>query len=361
MPTESNANEYVVTILTPQSGNYVTMGKSMRNGIALALEQAEDQGRFREGVRLSLKDFDDNETTTKLARQTQQQVLDNDAILVIGPMLSTRAESVAATANRYAFPLLSPAVSEGINAMGPWSFRTGASPYRLIQAMTRSILTSTRGRKIAVVSASGNAGFESQARTVASVVNQLGRLMTAEIALVDSEDGYAETSASLLSVNPDLIFIMMDAEPGGVLAARLRKDGLPASARLVFGPAAASPALLQVGREYVEGALVATDYLPEIPGEQNQKFVAMYQQRYGLAPDRWAGLGYTTGLIAAEAIRASGPAPTRTLVRDALDRIGKVTVPLGKQTWTMGSQHEPLYDPALFTIRDGQYTPFLPQ
>lgn len=355
-PLPAGAEEYVVGVITPRSGPAQPIGQSMRNGIALALEEAEDKGRFREGVSLSLQDYDDNQPAAELAKRTERLVHDNDAILLIGPLLSSQAEVMAATANRYSFPMLSPGVSEGISAMGPWSFRSGVSPYRLIESMTRDAIESTKARKIAVVYPEGNAGFQSQAKTIAGVADQMRRLVAAEVALPEGDESFEAVAGSLATVPADLIFICMDAEPAGVLASRLSKSGVPAN-RLVFTPSAASPALLEVGREFVEGALVATDYLPELAGSQNEEFVASYRQRYGKAPDRWAGIGYATGLIAAEAIRAAGPAPTRQLVRDGMERLTKVTVPLGDGTWTLQLRHEPQYGPAFFRIRGGAFAP----
>lgn len=351
------SEEYVVMILSPLSGEYRSLGQTTRNGIALALEQAEDRGRFREGVRLSLRDFDDNARPEVLAARTEKQVRENEAILVIGPMFSPQAEQMAESARRHAFPMLTPAVSEGVTITSTWAFRSGASPYRLIDGMVRGAVDSARVRKIAVVFPEGNPGFESQARTVARVGAQLGKLIVGEVSIADNEEAFAESAAALKSVAPDLIFICMDAEPAGVLASRLRRAGLPAASRLVFGPAAAQPALLEVGGDAVEGALVATDYLPELPGAQNQAFVAAYRERYGKAPDRWAGIGYATGLIAAEAVRNAGPAPTRSLVREALERGTSLTLPLGQSKWSMGLRHEPSYAPAFFRISAGAFVP----
>jgi len=355
--TDSLADEYVIAILTPLSGAWVTLGRTMRNGIALALEEAEDGGRFRQGVHLSLKDYDDNLDPAALAKRTERMVHENDAILVIGPMFSTRAEFLATTANRYSFPLLTPAVSEGVTAAGPWAFRSSVSPHRLIESMTRGAIESTGARKIAVVYPAGNAGFQAQASTVASTAMQMRKLVVGEVGLNEGDQSFADTADSLRSVPVDLIFICMDAEPAGVLASRLRRAGLPKSTRLVFGPTAATPALLQVGREYVEDAIVVTDYLPELPGEQNKAFVAAYTQRFSMPPDRWAGIGYATGVIAAEAVRNTGPSPSRALMREALERGVRITAPIGKSRWTMGPHHEPQYAPAFFTVRSGAFVP----
>ncbi|HEY4373249.1 MAG TPA: ABC transporter substrate-binding protein [Burkholderiales bacterium] len=357
----ARADEYVVGILTPATGDWSPIGKSMRNGIALALEQAEDHGRFREGVRLSLQDYDENQAPAELAERTQRMVQANDAILVIGPMFSSHAQWVAATANRYSFPLLSPAISENVNAAGPWSFRSSVSPHFMIEAMARSAFTGTNAKKIAIVYPAGNAGFQAQAAVISRIATQMHRLVTAEIMMPSADDtAFEDTAATLATAQADLLFICMDAEPAAVLASRLRRAGVPKSSRFVFTPAAAQPALLQVGHEYVENALVAADYLPQLPGELNKAFVASYQKRYGALPDRWAGIGFTTGLIAAEGIRNAGPRPSRQLVRDGLERVLNLSVPMGDGKWMMGPRHEPRYGPAFFTIRNGEFVPFEP-
>lgn len=356
-PACACADEYVVGILSPLTGDWAGLGQTIRNGITLALEQAEDRGLFREGVRLSLKNYDDNIAPEMLGPRMEKFVRENDAILLIGPIFSPQAEAVATTANRFAFPILSPAVSEGVTASGSWAFRSSVSPHRLIEEMAGSVIDTLRARKVAVVYAAGNAGFESQAHAVAQVGIKMGKLIVGEIAVGEEERVFVETAASLKSVAPDIVFVLMDAEPAGVFASRLRRAGVPPATRLVFGPAAAAPALLQVGREYVENAIVATDYLPELPGIQNQAFVAAYQGRYGKRPDRYAGIGYATGMIAAEAVRNAGPAPTRALMREALERGTSLTLPLGQSKWTMGARHEPQYAPALFNIRGGRFVP----
>jgi branched-chain amino acid transport system substrate-binding protein len=349
------ADEYVVHILTPHTGPWNMLGQSMRNGVALALEQAEDRGQFREGVRLSLKDYDDNLAPEVLAQKTEKLVRETDAILVIGPMFSPQAEAMAVSATRRQFPFITPAVSEGITATSAWAFRTSASPHRLLDAMTRGAINHFRARKIAVLYAAGNTGFESQAKTISQTIAQMGRLTVGELGIGDEEESFAEAAASLKTVAPDVIFFAMDAGPAAVIASRLRRAGLSEQSHMVFGPAAARPELLEVGREYVEGALVAADYLPELPGSLNQAFVDAYRGRFAATPDRWAGIGYATGLIAAAAVRNAGPAPTRALIREAIERGTALELPLGQQKWTLGLRHEPQYLPALFVIRAGKF------
>ena len=126
--------EYVVGVAAPVTGPHAQIGRSIRNGAVLALEIAEDGGKFGD-VRLSLRSLDDAGTPKEVAERIAKFVRDELAILVIGPILSTHAEAAADLANHAKFPLLAPGTSEGINATGKWAFRLSMSPYRTIHAL----------------------------------------------------------------------------------------------------------------------------------------------------------------------------------------------------------------------------------
>jgi len=351
----AHADEYVVGILAPLTGPWATLGTALRNGITLALEQAEDAGTFREGVNLSLKALDDAGPPAEIAESAGKFVRDEDAVLLVGPAFSAQAEAVAAAANRDRFPMLSPAVSPGVTLAGAWAFRTGASPHQMIDAFSSYLMKAHRPKKIAIAYAGGNAGFKSQAEAFSRSVSHQGGLIVAEIGVGESDDYFAAAAGSINTADPDLVIVCMDAEPAAALAVQLRKAGLPERTHLAFAPAAAQPALIRIGGAAVENALLATDYLPELPGEQNKAFVAAFRGRFGSTPDRWAGIGYATGLIAAEAIRHAGPGPNRQTVRLALERVSSLAVPLGGLTWQQDSHRNPRYAPALFAIRAGAF------
>lgn len=356
-----HADEYAIGILAPLTGPWAPLGTALRNGITLALEEAEDAGTFREGIKLSLKALDDAGRPAAIADRAAKFVRDEAAILLVGPAFSAQAEAVALAANRDRFPMLSPAVSPGVTLAGVWSFRTGASPYQMIDAFSSYLMKVQRPKKIAVAYAAGNAGFKSQAEAFSRSVSRQGGLVVADLSVGESENFFSSAAASISTVDPDLVMLFLDAEPAAALAVQLRKAGLQERTRLAFAPAAAQPALIRIGGDAVENALLATDYLPELPGGQNRAFVAAFRQRFGGTPDRWAGIGYTTGLIAAEAIRHAGPGPNRQTVRLALERVSSLAVPLGGLTWQQDMHRNPHYAPALFTIRAGAFVPLQAQ
>ena len=357
LPAAAQA-EFVVGIAAPVGGAYAPIGRSIRNGATLALEIAEDSGKFGE-VRLSIRSLDDSGTPKEVAERVVKFVRDELAILVIGPTLSQHAEAAADLANHNKFPLLAPGTSEGINATGKWAFRLSMSPYRTIQALAVRALADTPRARVALVHANGNAGFASQAAEIRTVAQRSGATITIEIAAAIDTDFIASTAAAIRDSGATLVFFSMDAEPGAALARAIAESATEAAMRpkFVFVPAAAQPALTRIGGPTLEGALIAADYLPEAPGAANQQFRNAYRNRFGIEADNWAGTGFAAGQLAAEAIRSAGPSPDPESVRLAMERINNLPLVLGASPWHQDASRNPLYAPRMYQVRAGQFAP----
>lgn len=346
--------EYVVGVAAPVTGPHAQIGRSMRNGAVLALEIAEDGGKFGD-VRLSLRSLDDAGTPREAAERIAKFVRDELAILVIGPLLSTHAEAAADLANHAKFPLLAPGTSEGINAKGKWAFRLSMSPYRTIHALAATALASGSGKKLAVVHMKGNPGFASQAAEFRSAATRAGASIVADAAADIDADFVAATAKQIQDAGAELVFLAMDAEPGAALARALEATGK--RSRLVFPPAAANAALIRIGGNAVEGALTAADFLADSAGRENDGFRNAYRARFGIAPDNWAGLGFAAGQVAAEAVRNAGPSPDPETMRIALERINGLPLVLGASPWRQDAVRNPIYAPGLYEVRAGQFVP----
>ena len=347
--------EYVVGVAAPVTGPHAQIGRSIRNGAVLALEIAEDGGKFGD-VRLSLRSLDDAGTPKEVAERIAKFVRDELAILVIGPVLSTHAEAAADLANHAKFPLLAPGTSEGINAKGKWAFRLSMSPYRTIHALAATALASSGGgKKLAVVHMKGNPGFASQAAEFRSAAARAGASIVADAAADIDADFVAATAKQIQDAGAELVFLAMDAEPGAALARALEATGK--RPRLVFPPAAANAALVRIGGSAVEGALTAADFLAETAGSENDGFRNAYRARYGVPADNWAGLGFAAGQLAAEAVRNAGPSPDPETMRVAMERINGLPLVLGASPWRQDASRNPAYAPRLYEVRAGQFVP----
>ena len=347
--------EYVVGIFAPLTGPHALIGNSMRNGVVLALETAEDAGQFGE-VRLSIRALDDSGAPKVVAERVAKFVKDEQAILVIGPAVSASAEAAADLANHAKFPLLAPGASEGINTAGKWAFRLTMSPYKTIQALAARALADTPHARLAVVYAKGNAGFASQAAEFRAAAQRSGATVVTEIAAAIDTDFVTSTATAIRDSGATMVFLSMDAEPGAALARAIAMGAANDVARpkFVFTPAAAQPALTRIGGPALEGALTAADYLPDAEGAANQQFRSAYRNRFGIEADTWAGTGFAAGQLAVDAIRNAGPAPKPETIRLALERVNDVALLLGAGNWKQDARRNPHYAPRFFVVREGR-------
>lgn len=358
----AGAAEQVVGVFAPLSGPHAHIGQSMRNGVVLALEQAEDSGRFGE-VRLSIRALDDTGAPKAVAERVARFVRDELAILVIGPALSTHAEAVADLANHAQFPLLAPGASEGITAAGKWSFRLSMSPYKTLHALAAHALAASgnkSGVRLALVHAKGNAGFAAQAAQFRAAAVRSGAQVVADVAADIDTDFVNQTATAVRDAGASLVFFAMDAEPGAALAQAIASRASATLAQrpaFAFAPAAAQPALARIGGAAVEGAFTAADYLPEAHTEANTRFRTAYQARFGTEAEVWAGIGYAAGQLAAEAIRNAGPSPNAATVRLALERVNQLELVIGGGRWQQDATRNPAYTPQIYVMREGKLAP----
>jgi branched-chain amino acid transport system substrate-binding protein len=86
-------------------------------------------------------------------------------------------------------------------------------------------------------------------------------------------------------------------------------------------------------------------------------FIANYTKRYNVAPDSWAMVGYSMGLIAANAIKAAGPNPTRDKVREAMLATKNLPVVIGRGTWSIADPvtRIPTFGYAVLKIQGGKF------
>ena len=385
-------SEHVVGVFAPLTGPHAPIGRSMRNGVVLALEQAEDSGQFGD-VRLSIRTLDDSGAPKVVAAQVVKFVRDELAVLVIGPVVSAQAEAAADLANHARFPLLAPGASAGITATGRWAFRLTMSPYKTLHALAAHAMATplavgagsdaasgsgdarTAARRLVLVQAKGNRGYASQAAEFRAAAVRAGANLVGVIDVDTGADFLVKVANAVRDTGANMVFFSMDAEPGAALAQAIATlhgpmaDALSSSAGatnrtgnasgplFVFAPAAAQAALARIGGAALEGALTASDYLPEALSERNQRFRTAYRKRFGEDADAWAGTGFATGQVAVEAIRNAGPNPSAETVRLALERVNNLETLMGQGRWQQDASRNPTYTPQIYVMRGGQLVP----
>ena len=200
-----------------------------------------------------------------------------------------------------------------------------------------------------------NDGFIGQKNAVRDALKAGGVTILGEESVTSTEADFTALSTKLVAAKADVIYLSMGAEAGAALIIQTKQSGLAASTRFIGPPGMASQQFMKVGGAAVEGVTVVADYFAGGGGELNQRFVANYEKRYGARPDNWAAVGYSMGLIAANAIRAASPNPDRVKVREALEKTKDFPMLLGNGKWNLDANRNPYYGAAVITVKGGSF------
>jgi branched-chain amino acid transport system substrate-binding protein len=112
---------------------------------------------------------------------------------------------------------------------------------------------------------------------------------------------------------------------------------------------------LRVGGKAVEGAVFFADYFNAVDTPANKTYVAAFKEKYKRAPDNVSALGLTALHVAAAAIKASGPNPTRESIRAALAGIKDFPTILGKGTFSFDANRNPHYGQVILMVKNGDF------
>jgi branched-chain amino acid transport system substrate-binding protein len=186
-------------------------------------------------------------------------------------------------------------------------------------------------------------------------VKAAGGQVVAEEAIQASDSNFLPLATKIAAQNPDAVFVAAPAELSANFFIQLLQAGVSPKTRFLGPASLASQGFIKAGGKAVENAYIVADYAATSANPVNAAFTAAYKARYGVAPDNWAAMGYSTALIGLNALRAAGPNPTREKVRAELAKSNKVPVVIGDGLWTLDATRQPSYGAAILQVKNGTF------
>jgi len=166
-------------------------------------------------------------------------------------------------------------------------------------------------------------------------------------------DAQLDFSAELAKVEPsgaEALFVFYPGAAGGAFIKQYQQSGLAEKVPLfsVFTVDALSlPRLQQAGLDVVIGTQHTQQWSPDLPFEQNQKFVSAFKEKYGTYPSYYAAQSYDAIHLIDSAVRAvGGNLDDMDGMREAML---KADYPSTRGPYTYGKNHFPI---ANFYLRE---------
>ena len=353
----TRAQEYTVAAELALTGTYAWVGVPSREGLAVGLDEVNNSGMLGTGkIKLVLEDTgSDKAQAISLINRFQGR---DDVLMVLGPSSSSEGVAIGPVANDLKISLLTTtAVSEAINRSGIWAFKTPASPSVIIGEVAKYAVDKLRIKSAALVFGRDNDGQIGQKNVALEYFKSHGVKILAEESVLTTDTDFLALLTKITSLNPEGIYLALTAEQAASFIIQARQGGIDPKVRFIGVPNMGAEQFIIIGGKAVEGSVFVADYFPGMQTPENQRFVAAYRSRYNRLPDNGAALGYTAIQIAAAAIKAAGPHPTREGIRAALSRIKGLHVILGRGEFSFDENRGAHYGGVILTVKDGKFVP----
>lgn len=331
------------------SGRTADLGVGGRNGVQLAIEQANAAGGIN-GRRIDLL-IKDDQTAVDRSRQVTDELLQAKVDLILGPMTSMSAVTAAPLADKAGVLMIGGTVTTNeLTAKDDHFFRTIASTTQHATAMA-DFLYRQRGirhvnglldQRNAAYAESWLADFTDRFVALGGQVGNVQRYSSVQ------ETDFVAKSDAALADRPQAVILITGAVDAALLANQFsQKTQRPL---LVTTEWAGNGKLIELGGRHVEGVIVPQYFDVDHPAPSYVAFRDAYRQRFGEEVQYPALIAYNAALVGLAALRQQqrGETLKQTVLR--LKRFQGVQESIELDAF--GDTHSRTY---MTVIKDGRY------
>ncbi|WP_426755262.1 ABC transporter substrate-binding protein [Myxococcus sp. Y35] len=310
-----DANTILLGVVGSLTGGQATFGISTRNGIELAVKEANAAGGVK-GKKLAVRVYDNQSKPEEAAQAATRLITQDKVVIVLGDVASSNSLAMAEKAQAAGVPMITPSsTNPTVTEKGDYIFRVCfIDPFQGF-VMAKFARENLKLDKVAVLQDNKSAYSIGLADVFNRKFTELGGKVTAVESYSQGDTDYRAQLTAIRKSQPEGIYVPGYYSEVGIIARQAREVGLKVP--LMGGDGWDSEKLFELGGSAIEGGYFSNHYSPDNPDPRVQKFIADYKAAYGAVPDALAALGYDAARVAIAALERakdlSGPA-----VRDAI-------------------------------------------
>jgi len=391
----------VIGVLLPLSGKYRAPGELTMRGIELAIEHA----RAEAGLGLTELRLVPIDTAgdAEIAVAALRRLADVEkAIGVIGPIISTEADAIAAAADEIGLPVLMMTHQHGLAAASRNAFNTLISTDEQVDAVVDHAIGRLGLSNFAIAYPDRETGGRMAARFWDKAVAAGGTVVSVESYPAGTTDfretarrilgreylkkgpaeadlklawlgarGRPQLSAPQVELEPGIdfqaVFVPDNYKTGAMLApgflyeqinmggALSETRGLPV--QLIGGAAFNHPDLIERGGKYTEGTLLVDGFFADSLEPAVQEFVLQYRSKHHVDPSALEAVAFDTTWFLAELI--AGGAVTRRELRSRLGLSAPQRSVVGARGF--GPDGEMRHEMLILQVKKGRFIQLYPE
>lgn len=295
-----------IGVLVDASGPTSSLGIAGRNGMQLAVEQANASAAAN-AAKVELH-FQDDAFNADTAKQAVQQLLNDQVVAILGPMTSMIAVQVLPEMNQAGVVLMGgSALTPLLAGRDDQFFRTVSHQNPDAQQVADYLQQRLGVQRLNVIIELSNSQFtQPWLNDFASNYRAAGASIEQTVSFTrDAKTNYASLAKQALLNHPQAVVLISGALDAAMLATQLRKirPELP----LAASSGAAVDALLEMGGRAVEGLVSAQGYNADDQSPAFLAFRSAYEARFKTPIDSAAVIGFNAANVLLQALRERQP------------------------------------------------------
>ncbi|NNC20506.1 ABC transporter substrate-binding protein [Corallococcus exiguus] len=297
------------------TGSEATFGISARNGIDLALQEANAAGGVR-GQKLVVRVYDSQGRPEEGAQAATRLIAQDKVVALLGEAASSVSMAMADKAQAGKVPMITPtSTSPEVTKKGDYIFRVCfIDPFQGL-VMAKFARENLKLSKVAVLTDNKSAFSVGLAEVFNQKFKEFGGTIVGNESYSKGDTDFRAQLTSIKNLKPEAVFVPGYYTDVGIIARQAREVGLRVP--LLGGDGWDSDKLYELGGSALEGSYFSNHYSPDNPDPVVQNFLKTYKAAYGAVPDSVAVLAYDAARLLVDAMKrapdTSGPA-----LRDAI-------------------------------------------
>ncbi|MFT3710997.1 MAG: ABC transporter substrate-binding protein [Archangium sp.] len=292
------------------TGSEAAFGISTRNGIELALDEANAAGGVK-GKKLQVRVYDDQSKPEEAGSATTRLISQDRVVAILGEVASSNSLAMAPIAQENKVPMVSPSsTNPKVTEVGDYIFRVCfIDPFQGF-VMAKYAHDQLKFSKVAILTDKKSAYSEGLTDVFQKKFTEMGGKIVGVEAYGKGDTDFRAQLTNIKKLKPEGLYVPGYYQDVSLIAEQAKELGIKVT--MMGGDGWDSEKLFELGGAAVEGSYVSNHYSAEDPSPRVQDFIKRYQEKFKTVPDSLAALGYDSARVTIEAMKRapdlSGPA-----------------------------------------------------
>ncbi|KFA90296.1 ABC transporter substrate-binding protein [Archangium violaceum] len=298
------------------TGSEATFGVSARNGIAMAVAEANAAGGVK-GKKLEVRVYDSQGRPEEAAQAATRLISHDKVSVILGEAASTNSMAMAEKAQAAGVPMITPtSTNPAVTRRGDYIFRVCfIDPFQGF-VMAKFARENLKLNRVAVLQDNKSDYSVGLTGVFSRKFSEMGGAIVANESYSKGDTDFRAQITAFKQARPEALFVPGYYTDVGLIARQARELGL--SVPLLGGDGWESDKLFELGGAALEGSYYSNHYSVDNPDARVQEFIAKYKATHGGAlPDSVAALAYDAAKLAIDAMKRA-PDLSRASIRDAI-------------------------------------------